>query len=165
MTSIGPTTVKAAFEQVSPVLRRLIALDLVCGILVVAPFFRSETSTPWFGLLAVMLFLPYLMVCWRLLRNPEAKEGPGLAVGVGAVLVLVAVLGCAVTVEQHEYLHFAYFGALELTHALMTGFGYFAFRQGTSKKPAWRIAVRSIIDPVIYYGIVFFVAVGTLMHR
>jgi hypothetical protein len=47
----------------------------------------------------------------------------------------------------------------------MAGFGYFGFKQVTSKKSAWRVVVRSIIDPVVYYGIVFFIAMGALMHR
>jgi hypothetical protein len=165
MTGSPQLTLKPAPGQAAPVLRRLIAIDLICGTLLVAPLFRPETSTAGLRLLAVMLVLPYLVVCWRLLRIPEAKEGPGLAAGIGAVFVFLAALGCAATVEQHFYLRLAYFCALGLTHGLMAAFGYFGFKQGTSKKPAWRVVVRSIIDPVVYYGIVFFTAVGVLIHR
>ncbi len=164
MTSAGPTTLKAAFNQIPPLLRRLIVLDLIGGILLVAPLLRPETSTPALGFLAVVLFLPYLVVCWRLLVTPETKEGPGLAAGIGALFTFVAALGCAVAEEQRDYLHLAYFAALGLTHGLMAGLAFAAFRQGTSKKPVWRVALRSIIDPVVYYGIVLFLALGALGH-
>jgi hypothetical protein len=140
-------------------------MDLICGTLLVAPLVRVERSTPGFGFLAIVLFLPYLVVCWRLLRQPEAKAGPGLAAGMGAMFVLLAALGCAAAGEQHNYLLLAYFGGLGLTHALMAGFGYFGFKQGTSNKPAGRVVVRSILDPVVYYAVVFFIALGALMHR
>jgi hypothetical protein len=164
MTGSPQLTLKSELQQLPRAVRRLIALDLVCGIFLVTPVFRLETRRPGFELLAIVLFLPYLVACWRLLRSPEAKEGPALAAGMGAIFVLLAALGCAATLEQHDYRRLAYFGALGLTHGLLTGFGYFAFKQGTSKKPAWRVVIRSIIDPLVYYGIVFFIALAALMR-
>lgn len=165
MTASAPANLKAALDQVSPFLRRLIAVDLVSGILLVVPLLRSETSTPGFAVLAIVLFLPYLVVCWRLLLTPEAKDGPGLAAGIGALFTFLAALGCAVAVEERIYLHLAYFAGLGLAHALLAGLGFAAFRQGTSKKPAWRVALRSLLDPIVYYGIVFIIALGALGHH
>jgi hypothetical protein len=142
----------------------LLPLVLLCGVLVLSPLFLSARSTPGLAVLALALFLPYLVVCWRLLRTPGAKEGPGLAAGIGLTFAVVAAVGCALTIEEGSYLKLVYFAALALLHALIARFGYIAFKQGTSKKPAWRVAVRSLIDPLVYYGIVFFLALGALTH-
>jgi hypothetical protein len=160
-----PTTPKDLLEQVSPSIRRLIILDLVCGILLVVPFFRPGMETPGFGLLAIVLLLPYLVVCWRLLRTPETKDGPGLAAGIGALFSFIAALGVAASVEEINSVHVVYFAALGFAHALLVGLGFAAFREGTSKKPAWRVAVRSVVDPVVYYGIVFFIALLVRIGR
>jgi hypothetical protein len=161
----GPTTLKAALNELPHLLRRLIVFDLISGILLVVPLLRPQSSTPALGLLAVVLFLPYLVVCWRVAVTPETKDGPGLAVGIGTLFTFAAALGCAVAVEQRDYLHLAYFGALGLTHGLMAGLGFAAFRQGTSKRPVWRVVLRSVVDPIVYYGIVLVLALGALAHH
>lgn len=166
MTGNPPATSKTTLaEQVPPILRPLIALNLASGLLLIMPLLLPDRNTPAFGLLAIVLLLPYLMVWWRLLRTPGTKEGPGLAVGIGALFTVLAALGCAVGVEQRDYLHLAYFVGLGLAHALLAGLGFAAFWQGASRKPVWRVALRSFVDPVVYYGIVFFLALGALGHH
>ncbi len=165
MTSTGPTTLKAAFNQLPHLLRRLILFDLISGVLLVLPLLRLQSSTPALGLLAIVLFLPYLVVCWRVAVTPETKDGPGLAAGIGALFTFVAALGCAVAVEQKDYAHLAYFAGLGLTHGLMAGLGFPAFQQGQSKKPVWRVVLRSVVDPIVYYGIVLFLTLGALGHH
>lgn len=162
MTSSAPPTLRSVFQQLPLHVRRLIALDVICGILLMLPFFRREMQTPGFGLLAIVLLLPYLVVCWRLFHRPGSKEGPGLAAGIGLVFSLLAPLGVAVSVEGSNSGHMAYFAALGFAHALLVGVGSAAFREGTSTKPSWRVVLRSIIDPVVYYGIVFFLALAGL---
>jgi hypothetical protein len=157
--SLSPTS------AVSAALRRLIAFDLVCGILLIAPLLRPGTSSPGFAFLAIALFLPYLVVCRRLLRTPGTKEGPGLGAGIGLTFVVVAVLGCAVTIEQRDYLRLGYFAGLGLAHGFMALQAMPAFRNGTSKKPVWRVVARSVLDPIVYYGIVFFLAIAALSHH
>jgi predicted lysophospholipase L1 biosynthesis ABC-type transport system permease subunit len=153
---------QSVLDQVPVLVRRLIVLDLICGILVVVPFFRPEMESPGFGMLAIVLLLPYLVVCWRLLRSPRAKEGPGLAAGIATLFTLLAALGLAVAVEERRSAHLVYFAGVGIAHALLAGVGFAAFRQGTSAKPAWRVALRSLVDPVVYYGIVFFITLGGL---
>ena len=152
-------------QQIPAVSRRLIAFELVCGILLIAPLLRPGTISPGFAFLAIALFLPYLVVCWRLLHTPGTKEGPGLGAGIGLTFVAVAVLGCAVTFEQRDYLRLGYFAGLGLAHGLMAGSAMQAFRNGTSEKPVWRVAARSVLDPIVYYGIVFFLAIAALSHH
>lgn len=150
--------------QTVAVSRTLLALTLVGGILVVAPLFVLGGITPGFAVLALILFLPYSVVCWRLLRTPATKEGPGLASGIAFTFILLGSLICAVNIEQKDYLHLAYFSALVAAHALLAGLSIKLFRQGKSIKPGWRVMVRSIVDPVVYYGIVFFLALGAHIH-
>jgi hypothetical protein len=78
---------------------------------------------------------------------------------------LIAAVGCALTIDERSYRMLGYFAAMGLLHALLAGFGYIAFRQGTSTKPAWRVAARSLIDPIVYYGIVLFVGLGLWAHH
>ena len=165
MTTSPSLSSEPAVQQVPAILQRLIAFALVCGILLIAPLLRPETITPGLGLLAIVLLLPYLVVSWRLLRTPGTKEGPGLAAGIGLTFVVVAVLGCAVTLEQRNYLQLGYFAGLGLAHGLMAGLAMAAFRNAKSKKPVWRVVARSVLDPIVYYGIVFFLAIAALSHR
>ncbi|MGE5325229.1 MAG: hypothetical protein ACM3SW_20340 [Actinomycetota bacterium] len=156
---------QSSLRQVPSALRRLIALDLLCGLLLIPPLLRPGTSTPGLGFLAIVLFLPYVVVCWRLSRTPGTKEGPGLAAGIGLTFVAVAVLGCAVTIEQRDYLRLGYSAGLGLAHGFMALLAMTAFRNGTSKKPVWRVVARSVLDPIVYYGIVFFLAIAALSHQ
>jgi hypothetical protein len=142
----------------------LLAITLLGGILVVAPLFMLGKITPGFSLLAVILFLPYMVVCWRLMRTPGAKEGPGLAFGIAFTFIWLGFLICAVNFEQRDYLRLAYTAAVVGIHVVLAGLGIAAFRQGTSKKPGWRVMARSIVDPIVYYGIVFFLALGAHIH-
>ena len=144
--------------------RMLVFITLLSGMLVVAPLFALGKITPGFSLLAIILFLPYVVVCWRLLRMPGTKEGPGLAFGIGLTFILLGSLVCAVNVDQRDYLRLAYSCALVAVHVLLAAPGIVRFREGTSKKPAWRVMVRSIVDPVAYYGIVLFLALGAHIH-
>ena len=129
------------------------------------PLLWYVRRAPGFGLLAIVLFLPYLVVCWRVSRTPGTKEGPGLAAGIGLTFVVAAALGCAVTIEQRHYARLGYFAALGLAHGSLAFLAIMAFRNGTSKKPVWRVVVRSVLDPIVYYGIVFFLAIAALSHR
>lgn len=156
---------KSALLQVPAVLRQLIALDLLCGLLLVAPLLWYVRSTPGFWFLAIVLFLPYVVVCRRLLRAPGSKEGPGLAAGIALTFVLLPVLGCAVTIEVRDYLRLGYFAGLGLAHGFMALPAITAFRNGTSKKPVWRVVARSVVDPIVYYGIVLFLAIAVLSHH
>jgi hypothetical protein len=142
----------------------LLAVTLMGGTLVVAPLFAVGKVTPGFSLLALILFLPYVVVCWRLLRTPGVKEGPGLAFGIAFTFILLGSSICAVNFEQRDYLRLAYSSAVGGVHVVLAGLGIAAFRQGTSKKPGWRVMLRSIVDPVVYYGIVFFLALGAHIH-
>jgi len=143
----------------------LLPLVVLSGILVVSPFFLPGINTLSLTIVAVALFLPYLVVCWRLLRTPGTKEGPGLAAGIAVIFVVIAAMGCAITIDERSYRMLGYFAAVGLLHALLVGMGFVAFRQGTSKKPVWRVAVRSLIDPIVYYGSVIFVGLGLWAHR
>ena len=156
----GPVTP----EQPARISRVLVAITLLAGILVVTPLFAMGRITPGFSVLALILFLPYLVVCWRLLRSPGSKEGPGLACGIALVFVSLGLLVCAVNLEQRDYLRLAYCCAVIGVHAVLAGLGIAAFRQGISEKPAWRVMLRSILDPLVYYGIVFFLALGAHVH-
>jgi hypothetical protein len=144
--------------------RLLVSMTLLGGMLVAAPLFAIGKITPGFSLLALLLFLPYLVVCWRLLRTPGTKEGPGLAFGIGLTFTLLGLLVCAVNVEQRDYLRLAYFCGLVASHVLIAALGITRFRQATSSKPGWRVLVRSIVDPVAYYSIVLFLALGAHVH-
>jgi len=143
----------------------LLAVVLLSGIVVVSPFFMPGRNTPGLIVLALALFLPYLVVCWRLLRMPRAKEEPGLAAGIAVIFVVIAAVGCALTIEQRNYLKLGYFAALGFLHGLLAVAGFVAFRQGTSKKPVWRVTVRSLIEPIVYYGIVIFIGLGLWAHH
>jgi hypothetical protein len=165
MNATGTNPQPAPEQQSRRVPGRLLPLVLLCGVLVVSPLFLSARSTTGLAILAIALFLPYLVVCWRLVRTPGTKDGPGLAAGIAVIFAVVAAVGCALTIEEGSYLKLGYFAALGLLHALMAGFGYIAFRHGTSMKPGWRVAVRSFIDPLVYYGIVFLLALGALAHH
>lgn len=156
---------KSTLRQAPAVLRRLVALDLLCGLLLVVPLLWYVRSALGFGLLGIVLFLPYLVACWRLLRTPGTKEGPGLAAGIGLTFVVLAALGCAVTVEQRDYLRLGYFAGLALAQGFMALLAIMAFRNGTSNKPVWRVVARSVLDPIVYYGIVFFLAIAALSHH
>lgn len=151
-------------QQPARTSKLLLAITLLGGILVVAPLFALGKITPGFSLLALVLFLPYVVVCWRLLRMPGAKEGPGLAFGIAFTFIWLGVLICALNFEQRDYLRLAYSSAVVGVHVVLAGLSIAAFRQGTSKKPGWRVMARSIVDPIVYYGIVFFLALGAHIH-
>lgn len=144
--------------------RLLVSITLLGGIFVVAPLFAMGEITPGFALLALILFLPYTIVCWRLLRMPGTKDGPGLAFGVGFTFTLLGALVCVLNIEQRDYLHLVYFCGLVAVHVVLAALGIALFREGTSKKPGWRVMVRSLVDPVAYYGIVFFLTMGAHVH-
>lgn len=164
--STSPSLSPNSTLQQAPVpLHRLIVLGFVCGLLLIAPLLGPGITKPGFWFLAIVLFLPYLVVCWRLSRTPGTKEGPGLAAGIGLTFVVIAALGCALTIEQRDYLRLGYFAGLALAHGFMAFLAITAFRDGTSKKPVWRVVARSVLDPIVYYGIVFFLAIAALSHR
>lgn len=165
MNATGTKPQPASEDKPKGVQSLLLPLVLLSGILVVSPFFLPGRNTPGANIFALALFLPYLVVCWRSWRAPGSKEGPGLAAGIAVVFVVIAAVGCALTIGELSYLKLGYFAALGLLHALLVGMGFMAFRQGTSKKPAWRVAVRSLVDPIVYYGIVIFVGLGLWAHR
>ena len=173
IAKIAPETMNATGTKPQPapedkpkgVHSLLLPLVLLSGILVVSPFSLPGRNTPGVDIFALALFLPYLVVCWRLWRAPGSKEGPGLAAGIGLTFAVIAAAGCALTIGEPSYRKLGYFAALGLLHALLVGMGFMAFRQGTSKKPAWRVAVRSVVDPIVYYGIVFFVGLGLWAHH
>jgi hypothetical protein len=151
-------------QQPARTAKLLVAVTLLGGILIVAPLFALGKITPGFSLLALILFLPYVVVCWRLLRMPGAQEGPGLAFGIAFTFIWLGFLICALNFEQRDYLRLAYSSAVVGVHVVLAGLGIAAFRQGTSKKPGWRVMARSIVDPIVYYGIVFFLALGAHIH-
>jgi len=164
MSAAGPK-LQPSREDKPKGAQSLLLVVLLCGVLVVSPLFLSARSTTGLAILAIALFLPYLVVCWRLVRTPGTKDGPGLAAGIAVIFAVVAAVGCALTIEEGRYLKLGYFATLGLLHALLAVLGFVAFQKGTSKKPAWRVAVRSLIDPLVYYGIVFFLAFGALAHH
>jgi len=164
MSAAGPK-LQPSREDKPKGAQSLLLVVLLCGVLVVSPLFLSARSTTGLAILAIALFLPYLVVCWRLVRTPGTKDGPGLAAGIAVIFAVVAAVGCALTIEEGRYLKLGYFATLGLLHALLAVLGFVAFQKGTSKKPAWRVAVRSLIDPLVYYGIVFFLALGALVHH
>lgn len=165
MSTSPSLTPKSALRQVPAPLHRLIVLGFICGLLLIAPLLRPGISAPGFWFLAIVLFLPYVVVCRRLLRTPGTKEGPGLAAGIALTFVLLAVLGCAVTIEERNYLRLGYFAGLGLAHGFMAFPAITAFRKGTSNKPVWRVVARSVVDPIVYYGIIFFLAIAALSHH
>jgi hypothetical protein len=165
MNATGTRPQPAREGEPTAVQRLLLPLVLLSGILVISPFFLPAVNTLSLTIVAVALFLPYLVVCSRLLRTPGSKEGPGLAAGIAVIFAVIAVVGCALTFEERSYRMLGYFAALGLLHALLAWRGFVAFRQGTSKKPPWRVALRSLVDPIVYYGIVFFVGLGLWAHR
>lgn len=146
--------------------RMLFLLTALGGSLLVAPLFGMGKVQPWFVVLALVLLMPYAVVGWRLLRTPRAKEGPGLALGIGLTIALPALLPLASVIGgRSDYPRMAYFSALVLIHLLLIAFAIPAFRRGTSSKPVWRVLLRSILDPAVYYGIVFFLAAGARLHH
>lgn len=160
-TEPDATVIKTA-AQAPPTLLILAALG---GTIVVAPLFVLGKLTPWFAVLGLVLLLPYVVVGWRLLRTPQAKEGPGLAFGIGLTFVPPGLLLLATVISEHpDYPRLAYFSTLVLVHLLLIGFAVPAFRRGTSDKPAWRVLLRSILDPVVYFGIVLLLAAGVHLH-
>jgi peptidoglycan/LPS O-acetylase OafA/YrhL len=165
MNATGTKPQPAPEDKPKDVQTLLLPLVLLSGILLIAPFFLPGVNTLSLTIVAVALFLPHLVVGWRLLRAPVSKEGPGLAAGVAVIFVVIAAVGCALTIDEGSYLKLGYFAALGLLHALLVAIGFMAFRQGTSKKPAWRVAVRSVVDPIVYYGIVIFLGLAALAHH
>jgi hypothetical protein len=150
---------------------RLLALVATGAALLVVPFFALGPPTAGSAILAVFLVLPHALTAARLLRRPEAREGPGLALGIGLSLCVIGVFLCAVAIHQlstalpgtrePELLRLAYALVLVVSQALTVTFGAIAFRRGVSKKPAWRVLARSIVDPVAYYGLMTLIMIGT----
>lgn len=60
-------------QQPIGVSKVLVPFTLLSGILVVAPLFALGKITLAFSALALIVFLPYVVVCWRLLRMPGGK--------------------------------------------------------------------------------------------
>lgn len=150
-----------ATKAVPPAQRMLLLLTALGGAIVVAPLFAMTRTQPWFAVLAVILLLPYALVGWRLLRAPQAKEGPGLAIGIGLTFVPPGLLLLATVISgRPDYRRLAYFSVLVMVHLLLIAFAISPFRRGTSNKPAWRVLARSILDPVVYFGIVLLLAAG-----
>jgi hypothetical protein len=144
--------------------RMLLAITILGGATIAVPLLLLGKATPWIIVLDLILLLPYLVVGWRLQRTPLAKDGPALAMGIGAVFTILGLLLLEIGIEEHDPWHEAYFSALAAIHALLIALAIPAFRRGTSNKPAWRILLRSFIDPIVYYGIVFFIAAGASVH-
>lgn len=146
-------------------LRLILLLAALGGTIVVAPLFLGSKSQPWLAVLALVLLLPYVLLGWRLLRTPQAKEGPGLAIGIGLTFVPPGLLLLATVLSgRPDYLRLAYFSALVIVHLLLIAFAISPFRRGTSNKPAWRVLARSILEPVIYFGIVLLLAAGARLR-
>ena len=91
MNAAGTKPQPSPEDKAKGVQSLLLTLVLLSGILVVSPFFRPGSQTPGLAILAFALFLPYLVVCWRLLRTPGAKDGPGLAAGIGLTFAVIAI--------------------------------------------------------------------------
>ncbi len=132
MNAAGPKPQPSPEDKPKGVQTLLFSLVLLSGILVVSPFFLPGINTLSLTIVAVALFLPYVVVCWRLLRTPGTKEGPGLAAGIAGIFTVIAVVGCAFTIDERSYRLLGYFAAMGLLHALLVGMGFVAFRQGTS---------------------------------
>src|SRR5690242_4590895 len=99
MSAAGPKLQPSREDKPKGAQSLLLPLVLLCGVLVVSPLFLSSRSTPGLAILAIALFLPYLVVCWRLVRTPGTKDGPGLAAGIAVIFAVVAAVGCALTIE------------------------------------------------------------------
>jgi hypothetical protein len=141
--------------------RLLLLLTALGGAIVAAPLLVQGKDQPWFVVLALVMLLPYVVVGWRLLRTPMAKEGPGLALGIGLMFVPPGLLLLATVLSgQPDYLRAAYFSILVIVHVLLIAVAVPAFRQGTSRKPAWRVLIRSIVDPAVYFGVVMLLVAG-----
>ena len=141
--------------------RLLLLLTALGGAIIAAPLLVHGKDEPWFVVLALVLLLPYVVVAWRLLRTPLAKEGPGLALGIGLMFVPSGLLLLATVLSgRPDYPRAAYFSALVILHLLLIAVAVPAFRRGTSRKSTVRVLVRSIVDPAVYFGIVMLLAAG-----
>lgn len=146
--------------------RALLLLTALAGAIVVSPLIVMGKVQPWLAVLGLVMLLPYIVVGWRLLRTPQAKEGPGLAFGIALMFVPSGLLLLSSVIGEHpDYRRLTYFSALVLVHLLLIGFALPAFRSGTSDKPAWRVLLRSILDPAVYFAIVLLLAAGAHFHR
>lgn len=155
------TKTKAAPQE----LRLLLLLTALGGAIVVTPLFAMTKIQPWLAAFALILLLPYTLVGWRLLRTPQAKEGPGLAIGIGLTFVPPGLLLLATVISgRPDYRRLAYFSSLVIVHLLLIAFAISPFRRGTSNKPVWRVLARSILEPVVYFGIVLLIAAGARLR-
>ena len=153
-----------------PIDRPLLWFTALSGLTITLPFLFSalltDTLIPTLTVCGFMLSLPYVVIVLRLVRAPGRKEGPGLAVGVATTIALAGILVVAAEMAKWEYRIALYVSCVLLLHFLTIGFGVAAFRRSTSDKSTWRIVVRSVIDPIAYFGILLVLLMGSIaFHR
>jgi hypothetical protein len=140
---------------------RLAIATFVGMVLLVSPMLSPFVIWIYSVIAAFMVAVPYTFVLWRCMRKRE-RSGPALAMGISLVIGGVAVI--LILLSTHHFRDLVLWSVLLACHAGMCVLALIAFRAGSSEKPVWRLLVRGFVDPIVYYGFVFFVFAAAVGH-
>lgn len=117
-------------------------------------------------MLVVPIAIPFLMILWRLRRTPR-KNGLALAIGTGAVLIVISGLFLFVAASDGGtgWGAAAFLALFMTTQVVLAGGGVATYKLVGYSKGDWKLLARGVVEPLVYFGVMGVVLAGSLpMH-
>jgi hypothetical protein len=131
------------------------------------PWRWPEMPVAFFMILA--LFVPFLMILWRLRKAPR-KDGLALAIGTGGVLFLG--LGPIVIVAGSDPSRYGWgtlapLALFTMVQAILAGGGIATYKHLGYARGDWKLLTRGVVEPLVYFVVIGFIiaASGPLMYE
>jgi hypothetical protein len=119
--------------------------------------------------LLLLLFVPFLMILWRLRRAPR-KDGLALAMGVGGVLIVgvgLFVVPNLSDLSRFDWGTFPWLGLFIIAQAILSGGAVVTYRHLGYAKGDWKLLTRGVVDPLVYFAVMALIisASGPLLYK
>ncbi len=156
-----PDEVTARVRNRIRLIRYAAAGSMVLFCAIVPPWrWLAEPLAPF---LIVLLLLPLLLILWRLRKTPR-KNGLALALGTGGLLFLAAasvlfgLWGSNFVVWQALF----WLALFTVVQGVLAASAIVAFAGIGYVKGDWKLLVRGVVDPLVYYAVVGILSAAAL---